>query len=159
MKGRPTEIDPHKTHIPFSRRKCWSLLGKYWNHLGQMTGNPWLQNWMEIHLSLETKNCKISLRNRRSHSENHGMEEVVKLRSFFRQLLTRQMGMKKQTKIDGIQSFLGSQSVLQCPLDIATLDIAAALLIATSTPVTDLRHYINSNLVYNDLRFRPLFSK
>ena len=31
---------------------------------------------------------------------------------------------------------------VQCPLDIANLDIASALLIATSTPVTDLRHYI-----------------
>ena len=48
---------------------------------------------------------------------------------------------------------------VQCPLYIATFDIAAALPIATSTPVTDLRHYINSNLVYNDLKFRPLFSK
>ena len=50
-------------------------------------------------------------------------------------------------------------SEIQCPLDIATLDIAAALLIVTSTPVTDLRHYINSNLVYNDLKFWPLFIK
>ena len=48
---------------------------------------------------------------------------------------------------------------IQCPLDIATLDIAAALPIATSTPVTDLHHYINSNFVYNDLKFPPLFSK
>ena len=71
---------------------CWT----------KMTGNLWLQNWMEIHWSLATKNCKISLRNRRSHSENRGMEEVVKLRSFFRLSLTRQMG---QTIIDGIKSF------------------------------------------------------
>ena len=49
--------------------------------------------------------------------------------------------------------------IVQWPLDIATLDIAAALTIATSTHVTDLRHYINSNLVYNDLKFWPLFSK
>ena len=42
--------------------------------------------------------------------------------------------------------------IVQCPLDIATLDLAAALLIATSTPVTNLCHYINSNLVYNDLK-------
>ena len=42
---------------------------------------------------------------------------------------------------------------IQCPLDIATLDIAAALAIATSTPVTDLRQYINSDLGYNDLKF------
>ena len=49
--------------------------------------------------------------------------------------------------------------LLQCPLDIATLDIAAALPIATSTPMTDLRQYINYNLVYNDRRIRPLCSK
>ena len=42
---------------------------------------------------------------------------------------------------------------LQCPLYIATLDIAAALPIATSTPVTNLRQYINSDLGYNDLKF------
>ena len=50
-------------------------------------------------------------------------------------------------------------STVQCPLDIATLDLAAALPIATSTPVTNLCHYINSNLVYNDLRIQPLCSK
>ena len=48
---------------------------------------------------------------------------------------------------------------IQCPLDIATLDLAAALPITTSTPVTNLCHYINSNLVYNDLRIQPLCSK
>ena len=46
-----------------------------------------------------------------------------------------------------------NQSRVQCPLDIATLDIAAALPIATSTPVTNLRQYINSDLGYNDLKF------
>ena len=34
--------------------------------------------------------------------------------------------------------------------DIATFEIAAALLKVTSTPMTDLRQYINSILVYND---------
>ena len=48
---------------------------------------------------------------------------------------------------------------VQCPLDIATLDIAAALPIATSTPVTNLRQYINSDLGYNDLKIQPLCSK
>ena len=42
--------------------------------------------------------------------------------------------------------------LVQCPLDTATLDKAAALPIATSTPVTDLRQYIKYNLVYNDLK-------
>ena len=35
---------------------------------------------------------------------------------------------------------------VQCPLDIATFDIVAALRIATSIPKTDLLQYINSNL-------------
>ena len=37
--------------------------------------------------------------------------------------------------------------------DIATLDIAAALPIATSTPVTNLCQHINSDFGYNDLKF------
>ena len=49
--------------------------------------------------------------------------------------------------------------LVQCPLDIAALDLAAALPITTSTPVTDIRHYINSNLVNNGLKFWPLLSK
>ena len=42
---------------------------------------------------------------------------------------------------------------IQCPLDITTLDKAAALAIATSTPATNLRQYIKSDLGYNDLKF------
>ena len=42
---------------------------------------------------------------------------------------------------------------LQCPLDIKTLDIAAALAIAAASHVTDLRQYINSNLGYSNLKF------
>ena len=44
-------------------------------------------------------------------------------------------------------------------MDIATLDIAAALPIATSTPVTNLRQYINSDLGYNDLEFSVFYTK
>ena len=40
---------------------------------------------------------------------------------------------------------------IQCPLGFATLDKAAALDLATSKAVTDLRQYINSNLGYSDL--------
>ena len=40
---------------------------------------------------------------------------------------------------------------LQCPLGFATLDKAAALDLATATPLTDLRQYINSDLGYSDL--------
>ena len=50
-------------------------------------------------------------------------------------------------------------SWLQCPLDITTLDKAAALPIATSNPATNLRQYINSDLGYNDLKFQLLCSK
>ena len=38
-------------------------------------------------------------------------------------------------------------------LGFATLDKAAALALATATPLTDLRQYINSDLGYNDLKF------
>ena len=39
------------------------------------------------------------------------------------------------------------------------MDIAAALPIATSTPVTDLRQCINSDLGYNDLKFSVFCTK
>ena len=40
---------------------------------------------------------------------------------------------------------------IQCPLDIETLDKAAVLDLATATPLTDRRQYINSNLGFRDL--------
>ena len=46
--------------------------------------------------------------------------------------------------------------LIQCPLDIQTLDKAAALPIAAATLVTDLRQYINSNLAYSNLKFLVL---
>ena len=49
-------------------------------------------------------------------------------------------------------------ALVQCPLDIATLDKAAALAIATATCVTDLRQYIDSNLGYSDLKFSALYT-
>ena len=48
---------------------------------------------------------------------------------------------------------------IQCPLDIETLDKAAALDLATATPLTDLRQYINSNLGFRDLEIWLLYSK
>ena len=42
--------------------------------------------------------------------------------------------------------------VIQCPLGFATLGKAAALGLATSRAVTDLRQYINSDLGYSDLK-------
>ena len=51
------------------------------------------------------------------------------------------------------------RGLLQCPLDIATLDKAAALAIATTARVTDLRHYMNSDLGYSDRKFSALFTK
>ena len=41
--------------------------------------------------------------------------------------------------------------VLQCPLGFATLGKAAALALATSRALTDLRQYINSDLGFSDL--------
>ena len=40
---------------------------------------------------------------------------------------------------------------IQCPLGFATLGKAAALGLATSRAVTDLRQYINSDLGFSDL--------
>ena len=44
------------------------------------------------------------------------------------------------------------QHIVQCPLGFVTLDKAAALALATSRDVTDLRQYINSDLGYSDLK-------
>ena len=40
-----------------------------------------------------------------------------------------------------------------------TLDKAAALGLATATPLTDLRQYINSNLGFSNLKIWLLYSK
>ena len=61
------------------------------------------------------------------------------------------MSIAKQYKVTrGLLDSFASQTI-QCPLDIETLDKAAALDLATSKAVTDLRQYINSNLGYSDL--------
>ena len=39
------------------------------------------------------------------------------------------------------------------------MDIAANLDLATARDLTDLRQYINSDLVFSDLKFRPLYSE
>ena len=42
--------------------------------------------------------------------------------------------------------------IIQCPLGFVTLNKAAALALATSRAVTDLRQYINRDLEYSDLK-------
>ena len=72
------------------------------------------------------------------------------------QLLPEEDSMPKQLMVScatASSSGMVVNKAIQCPLDIATLDIAAALAIATSTPVTNLRQHINSDLGYNDLKF------
>ena len=39
------------------------------------------------------------------------------------------------------------------------MDIAANLDLATARALTDLRQYINSDLVFSDLKFRPLYNE
>ena len=39
------------------------------------------------------------------------------------------------------------------------MDKAANLDLATARALTDLRHYINSDLVFSDLKFWPLYSE
>ena len=48
---------------------------------------------------------------------------------------------------------------VQSTLGFATMDIAANLDLATARALTDLRQYINSDLVFSDLKFRPLYSE
>ena len=48
---------------------------------------------------------------------------------------------------------------LQSTLGFATMDKAANLDLATARALTDLRQYINSDLVFSDLKFRPLYSE
>ena len=64
----------------------------------------------------------------------------------------------KRNKIFFVVETTPDQSYIniQCPLDIKTLDKAAALPIAAATRVTDLRHYINSNLGYSNLKLLGL---
>ena len=45
---------------------------------------------------------------------------------------------------------------IQAPLGFATLDKVAALGLATSRAMTDLRQYINSDLGYSDLGYSDL---
>ena len=44
-------------------------------------------------------------------------------------------------------------------LGFTTMGLAANLALATSIPMTDLRQYINSDLVFNDLKLQILYSK
>ena len=54
---------------------------------------------------------------------------------------------------------LGSKLRVQSSLGFATMDIAANLDLATTRALTDLRQYINSDLIFSDLKFRPLYSE
>ena len=48
---------------------------------------------------------------------------------------------------------LGSKLRVQSSLGFATMDMAANLDIATKRALTDLRQYINSDIVFSDLKF------
>ena len=48
---------------------------------------------------------------------------------------------------------------VQSTLGFATMDKAANLDLAAARALTDLRQYINSDLVFSDLKFRPLYNK
>ena len=63
-----------------------------------------------------------------------------------------------QARLHVIKCFTGN-SYIQSPLGFATLDKAAALALATSRAVTDLRQYINSDLGFSDLKMCFLYSK
>ena len=69
--------------------------------------------------------------------------------------------MDQEASIEGNLQALGDSSKhsvraflsyrIQSPLGFATLDKAAPLGLATATPLTDLRQYINNNLGFSDL--------
>ena len=48
---------------------------------------------------------------------------------------------------------------IQSTLGFATMGLAANLALATSIPMTDLRQYINSDLVFSDLKLQLLYGK
>ena len=50
-------------------------------------------------------------------------------------------------------------SRVQSTLGFATMDKAAALALATATPLTDLRQYINSYHGFSDLEISAIYSK
>ena len=64
--------------------------------------------------------------------------------------LSAEMGVKVIQVI--FRNMSGHASQLQSTLGFATLDKAAALGLATATPLTDLRQYINSNLGFSNLK-------
>ena len=53
---------------------------------------------------------------------------------------------------------LHDQHQIQSTLGFTTRGLAVDLALATGRAVTDLRQYINSDLVLSDLKFGPLFS-
>ena len=52
-----------------------------------------------------------------------------------------------------------SDGQVQSTLGFAIMDIAANLDLATAKALTDLHEYINSDLVFSDLKFRALYSE
>ena len=89
---------------------------------------------------------------------------LKRLRFWFRPLL--QYSTLEQASFNNVFDYhflLLAMSVfdlpIQCPLGFATLDKAAALDLATATPLMDLCQYINSNLGYSDLEICLLYSK
>ena len=71
-------------------------------------------------------------------------------------IMEENLDLKDTIKKIGQPSFFFSYSSvspeIQCPLDIETWNKAAALDLATSKAVTDLRQYINSDLGFSDLK-------
>ena len=51
------------------------------------------------------------------------------------------------------------QQKVQSTLGFATLDKAANLDLATARALTDVRQYINSDLVFSDLKFKALLTE
>ena len=81
---------------------------------------------------------------------SHTLDPISNVPFFITQV-TSLLSKDYQPFLTGL-NYAKSSQVAQC-------HIAAALLIATSIPVTNLRQYINSDLDYNGLKFQLLCSK
>ena len=91
------------------------------------------------------------------------MTSLVRTHFIFGQLEGRRQLLKKEriSLHHAIKKgVLGAVNIqVQSPLGFATLDKAAALALATATPLTDLHLYINSDLGYSNLKICFLCSK
>ena len=85
-----------------------------------------------------------------TEAKNKGL--ITNLISYVRPFQSRMVGMICYSFSYGLEQ-------IQSTLGFATMDIAANLDLATGRSLTDLCQYINSDLVFSDLKFGPFIVK